>query len=178
MEKTLNRMLIYAGKVLNLRVDEVILEDGKKAKREVVEHKGAAVIIPVLDDGKIVTVRQYRYPVGEELIELPAGTLEKEEAPIDAAKRELLEETGYMAKDVQELACFYSSPGFCNEKMHLFLATNLVEGAQKLESDEKVQVEVYSVDELKEMIRKGEIKDAKTIAGILYYLLLWNERTS
>ncbi|MBC7332301.1 MAG: NUDIX hydrolase [Synergistetes bacterium] len=178
MEKTLNRMLIYAGKVLNLRVDEVILEDGKKAKREVVEHKGAAVIIPVLDDGKIVTVRQYRYPVGEELIELPAGTLEKEEAPIDAAKRELLEETGYMAKDVQELACFYSSPGFCNEKMHLFLATNLVEGAQKLESDEKVQVEVYSIDELKEMIRKGEIKDAKTIAGILYYLLLWNERTS
>ncbi|KUK13174.1 MAG: NUDIX hydrolase [bacterium 42_11] len=178
MEKTLNRMLIYAGKVLNLRVDEVILEDGKKAKREVVEHKGAAVIIPVLDDGKIVTVRQYRYPVGEELIELPAGTLEKEEAPIDAAKRELLEETGYMAKDVQELACFYSSPGFCNEKMHLFLATNLVEGAQKLESDEKVQVEVYSVDELKEMIRNGEIKDAKTIAGILYYLLLWNERTS
>lgn len=178
MEKTLNKRMIYAGKILNLRVDEVMLEDGKVAKREIVEHRGAVVIVPVLNDGRIVMVRQYRYAAGEEVLELPAGTLEEGESPINCARRELLEETGYKAEEIKELISFYSSPGFCDEKIHLFLARDLREGEQKLESDERVKVEVYSIEELREKIKTGNLKDAKSIAGILYYMCFCSDEES
>ncbi len=175
MEKELEKRLIYKGRIVNLRVDEVTLPDGKKTSREVVEHRGAVVILPITDEGKIVMVRQYRYPVGEELLELPAGTLEADEDPQFCAERELAEETGYRAEKIEFLTSYYSSPGFCTEKLYLFLATGLKAGVQKLESDEKIKVELYSMDEVKERVRNGEIKDAKSIAGILYYLAFSGE---
>jgi len=177
MEKTLNRVLIYSGKVVNLRVDDVLLEDGKKAKREVVEHRGAVVIVPLLEGERIVMVKQYRYPVGEDLLELPAGTLEEGESPLEGAKRELLEETGYTAQKMTELTSFYSSPGFCDERIHLFLAKGLKAKKQDLDSDERIDVELYTLDELVNMIKGGKIRDAKSIVGILYYLLLCDEGT-
>lgn len=170
MEKRVSSKVIYSGKILNLRVDEVELEDGKNAKREIVEHRGAVVIIPVLEDGKIVMVKQYRYAVGKELLELPAGTMEKGEDPLTCAKRELLEETGYEAEKLERLITCYSSPGFCDEELHLFLATDLKDGVQNPDVDEKIKVEIYEVEKLKVMIKQGSIMDAKTIAGILYYL--------
>ncbi len=170
MEKELERSLIYKGRIVNLRVDEVMLPDGKKTSREVVEHRGAVVILPITDEGKVVMVRQYRYPVGEELLELPAGTLEIGEDPQFCAERELTEETGYKAGRMELLTSYYSSPGFCTEKLYLFLATGLKAGVQKLESDERIKVELYSMDEIKEKVKNGEIKDAKSVAGILYYL--------
>ncbi|MCS7233835.1 MAG: NUDIX hydrolase [Synergistetes bacterium] len=179
MEKALNKKILYKGKILNLRVDEVIFDDDRTATREIIEHNEAIVVVPVLDDKKIVMVKQYRYAVGEELLELPAGTLEKGETPIECAKRELLEETGYRAQKVEELTSFYSSPGFCTEKIYLFLATGLEKKEQKLDSDERIKVEIHSVEDLKEKIKTGNLRDAKSVAGILYYILFCsNERTS
>ncbi|MCD6363279.1 MAG: NUDIX hydrolase [Synergistetes bacterium] len=171
MEKELERRLVYQGRVVNLRVDEVMLPDGRRTRREVVEHRGAVVILPITRGGEIVMVRQYRYPVGEELLELPAGTLELGEDPQVCAERELTEETGYKAGSIRLLTSYYSSPGFCTERLYLFLATDLEPGSQKLESDERIKVELYSLDEVKDKVRCGEIKDAKSVAGILYYVV-------
>jgi len=156
---------VYKGKVFDIRVDE-IREGDARYKREIVVHKGSAVILPVFDDGTVALVRQYRHAAGKYLLELCAGTLEEGEDPLTGAIRELEEEIGVTAKSVEQLCEFYVSPGFLTEKMHLFLATELTDTNQQLEADEILMIERHSFPALLEMIKTGEIEDAKTIVGV------------
>lgn len=157
---------IYRGKILNVRIDR-IREDGIEYDREIVAHNGSAVVVPVFDDGTVALVRQYRHAAGEYLLEIPAGSLEKDEDPKLGAARELEEEIGVVADSIEKLTEFYVSPGFLSELMHVFVATGLTEVGQKLEYDELLTVERFSFDALLVMIRNGEIRDAKTICGII-----------
>lgn len=167
MEKTVVKNTVYSGKILNLRCDEVLLENGKTAKREIVEHPGGAAILCVLE-GKIVLVRQYRYAYQKELLEIPAGKLNKGEDPLLAAKRELEEETGLLAENMQLLFCLYPSPGYTEEIIHVYLATGVHEGRQHLDDDEFLSVTYLPVEEALEMARSGKIQDSKTLAAIFY----------
>jgi ADP-ribose pyrophosphatase len=167
LEKTLESKRVYEGRIINLRLDSVVLENGNTAMREVVEHPGAVGIVALKENGDIVMVKQYRKAVEQVLLELPAGKLEQGENPLDCAARELTEETGYTAGDLRYLVSFYTSPGFSNEIMHMFLATNLKEGKNDPDDDEMVETVEISRDRAMDMILKGEIKDGKTIAGIL-----------
>jgi ADP-ribose pyrophosphatase len=165
-EKTMKSEKIYEGKILNLRIDTVELPDKKYSKREIVEHPGAVAIVPVTDDNCIILVKQFRKPVEKSLLEIPAGKLEINEEPRETANRELKEETGYVSNKMEYLFEFFTSPGFSNEKMHLFLATGLVEGDAVPESDEFIEVVKINIDDLIKMIDRGEIVDSKTIVGI------------
>lgn len=158
---------IYTGRVLNLRVDRVRLGDGREAEREVAEHPGAAVIAPLTDGDELLMVRQFRYAVGGTLLELPAGTLEAGESPAACASRELLEEVGVQAAHWEPLATLLPSPGVMTEVMHLFLATGLAEGPRRQAGDEDLRVERVHLRDAVEMILRGEIRDAKSVAGIL-----------
>ncbi len=166
-EKTIKSDLIFNGKMINLRVDTVELPGNKMATREIVDHPGAVAIVPITNDGKIVMVTQYRKPVEESLLEIPAGKLEKNEDPSECAKRELKEETGFNAKELKHLLTLYSTPGFSNEIMYIYLATGLIEGTPNPDEDEYVSTDIFSVSDLIKKIFNGEIKDSKTIAGIL-----------
>jgi ADP-ribose pyrophosphatase len=163
--KKISSRLAYEGKVFDIRVDE-IREDDVEYKREIVVHRGSAVILPVFDDGTVALVRQYRHAAGKYLLELAAGTLEEGEDPETGAIRELEEEIGVTAGKIEKLCEFYVSPGFLTEKMHVYLATELTETKQNLEEDEILTIERHTFDQLNEMIRSGEIEDAKTIVGI------------
>lgn len=165
--RTISRKEIYKGKIISLVKDTITLPNGKIAERDVVLHNGAAAIVPIDDEGNIIFVRQFRQPAGEELLEIPAGILEKGEDPLACAKRELEEETGYQASKFSHICSMYTAIGFCTEMIHLYLAKDLFETKQNLDEDEFVNVEKYSVDEAIHMIFDGRIKDAKTIAGIL-----------
>lgn len=158
---------MYKGRIINLRLDSVVLENGNTALREVVEHPGAVGIVALKDNGDIVMVKQYRKAADQMLLELPAGKLEQGEDPADCAARELTEETGYIAANLRYLVSFYTSPGFSNEVMHMFLATGLSQGENDPDDDEMVETVEISRDRAVDMILKGEIKDGKTIAGIL-----------
>lgn len=175
IEKTMKSERIYDGKILNLRVDTVELPDKKYSKREIVEHPGAVAIIAVNEKNELIIIRQYRKAVDRVLLEIPAGKLELNEEPIESAKRELKEETGYIADKIEYVMEFYTSPGFSNEKIYLFLAQGLTEGEQELEIGEYIDVEKYSLEELMKMIKLGEIVDSKTIVGISYYYNLINK---
>jgi ADP-ribose pyrophosphatase len=164
--ETLSTETVYKGKVFDIRVDE-IREGDARYKREIVVHKGSAVIVPVFDDGTVALARQYRHAAGKSLLELPAGTLELGEDPLTGAIRELEEEIGVTAAKIEKLCEFYVSPGFLTEKMHVYLATELTEVGQKLEPDELLTIERYSFDQLNTMIQNGEIEDAKTIIGVM-----------
>lgn len=166
-EERLNSKIIFDGKMIKLRYDSVRLPNGKDATREVVEHPGAVAIVPRTDDGKFILVRQYRYAVGQELLEIPAGKLNSGEVPEIAAARELEEETGYIAKKLYKLTAVYTTPGFTNELMYLYLADQLQFSQQKLDEDEFINVETYSPSEVKALITKGLIQDAKTMVGLL-----------
>ncbi len=157
---------LYTGKVFDIRIDE-IREGDVEYKREIVVHKGSAVIIPVFEDGTVALVRQYRHAAGKYLLEICAGTLNAAEDPEIGAIRELEEEIGVRAGKVEKLTEFYVSPGFLTEKMFVFLATDLTETQQNLEDDEILTVERHSFPALLEMIRNGEIEDAKTMVGIM-----------
>jgi len=167
LEKTLESKTVYKGRIINLRLDSVVLENGNTALREVVEHPGAVGIVALKDNGDIVMVKQYRKAADQMLLELPAGKLEQGEDPADCAARELTEETGYIAANLRYLVSFYTSPGFSNEVMHMFLATGLSQGENDPDDDEMVETVEISRDRAVDMILKGEIKDGKTIAGIL-----------
>ena len=143
---------------------------GKQLERHVILHPGAITVLPVLDDGRVVLLKQYRIAVEKYLIELPAGTREPNEEPIITAGRELIEETGYAAGKIEPLTTFYSSPGILHEEMHLFLATDLKPGATALEDGEDIQIFLADIDEVRRMIFAGEIQDSKTLVGLLWYL--------
>lgn len=166
-EKTMKTEKIYEGKILNLRIDTVELPDKKYSKREIVEHPGAVAVVPITDEGDIILVKQYRKAVERELLEIPAGKLEINEEPKECVARELKEETGYTSSNIDYIFEFYTSPGFSNEKMYLFIATDLKEGEAEPETDEYIEVQKYKIAELLDMVKKGEISDSKTIIGIL-----------
>jgi len=143
--------------------------DGVEHAREVVRHPGAVTILPILDDGRVCLIRNFRVAVDQTLIELPAGTLEPGEDPAVTARRELAEETGYRAGRIERLATFLMSPGILDEKMHLYLATALEPGPMALEPGEEIEVLTTDWCEALAMVQDGRIKDAKTVAGLLYY---------
>ncbi|HZH93201.1 MAG TPA: NUDIX hydrolase [Tissierellaceae bacterium] len=165
-EKTMKCDRIYEGKILNLRIDTVELPDKKYSKREIVEHPGGVAIVALTKDNRILLVRQYRKATDKVLLELPAGKLEVNEEPKETAIRELKEETGYTAEKLEYLLECYTSPGFSSEKIYLFFGDNLEQGDQELESGEFIDVESYTVEEVKKLVDRGEIMDAKTIIGI------------
>ncbi|MFA5576046.1 MAG: NUDIX hydrolase [Tissierellaceae bacterium] len=165
-EKTMKSDKLYEGKILNLRVDTVELPDKKYSKREIIEHPGGVGIIPIADDNSIILVRQYRKAVEKFLLEIPAGKLELNEEPRVTAIRELKEETGYTTNKMDYILEFHTSPGYTNEKIYLFLATDLVKGEAMPDNGEFIEVESFSIDTLVRMIDRGEIIDSKTIIGI------------
>jgi ADP-ribose diphosphatase len=156
---------IYKGRIFDVRLD-TLREDGVEYQREIVAHHGSAVIVPLFEDGTIALVRQYRHAAEKYLWEIPAGSLEEGEDPLAGAARELEEEIGVTAARIEKLNEFYVSPGFLTEKMHLYLATGHTEVGQKLESDELIRVKRFTRSELDEMVRSGEIQDAKTLIGL------------
>jgi ADP-ribose pyrophosphatase len=166
-EERLASEYVFRGKILKIRVDTVRLPNGRTSTREVVEYAGAVAIVALDDDGRVILVRQYRYPVGEELLEIPAGKLEKDEDPLECAQRELLEETGYTARNWRLLRTYYSTPGFTSEKMHLFLARSLEKGQASTEADEFVEVELIPLKRASELIAEGVIRDGKSLVGLL-----------
>jgi len=167
-ESRLSGERIYSGRVVVLEVDRVGLPNGGESVREVIRHRGAAVVLPLLDDGRVVLVRQYRYPVGESLLELPAGTLEPAEDPLECAARELAEETGLRARTLSPLGRFYSAPGYTDETLHAVLATGLERTAGATpDRDELIETELVAPSEVARRIASGEIRDAKTIATLM-----------
>ena len=165
MEQRISSKQIYDGRVISLRVDEVV-RDGIPVVREVVEHRGAAVIVPVLEENLIVFVRQYRYAVGEDLLEIPAGTCDEGESPEDCARRELEEETGFKCGELQKILECYVAPGYSTEKLHFYLAQKLTRTKQNPEEDESLSVEMIPLSSALSKIRDGKICDAKTICAL------------
>ncbi|MDR7869996.1 MAG: NUDIX hydrolase [Tissierellaceae bacterium] len=166
-EKTMKSEKIYEGKILNLKVDTVELPDKKYSKREIVEHPGGVAIIAITEDNCLVLVNQYRKAVEGFVWEIPAGKLEVNEEPRETAIRELKEETGYEAKKLTYITEFYTTPGYCNEKIHLFLAEDLIEGESCPEAGEFIEKSIIHLDDLVKMLDRGEIVDSKTMVGIL-----------
>jgi ADP-ribose pyrophosphatase len=158
---------IYEGRIVNLREDAVALPDGRSALREVVEHADVVAIVPVDSRGNVLLVRQYRLPAEDSLLELPAGGVDEGESIEDAAQRELREETGFRADKLERLTGFFVSPGYCTEFMHLFLATDLVEDPVEGDPDEVISLERMSLVDAVSLIERGEIKDGKSIVGLL-----------
>ena len=166
LPKVIDSKTIFRGRVFEVSVDTVS-EGEKTYAREVVHHPGSAVIVPVFDDGTIALVRQYRHPAVRYLLEAPAGTLRRGEAPEEGAKRELEEELGVVSGRLEKLSEFFVSPGFCEEKMWVYLATELTETKQQLDDDEILAVVRIPFSQALSMITTGEIEDAKTIIGVM-----------
>lgn len=167
-EKTLNKNYIFNGKIINVRVDEALLPNGVTAKREVVEHPGGVCVAAVTDKDEILLVKQFRYPYGEVILEVPAGKRDrKDEDPLECGKRELREETGAVADEFISLGELYPTPGYCGEIIWLFAAKGLTFGETDPDDDEFVEVEKVPFQTAVEMVLNGEIKDAKTQTAIL-----------
>jgi ADP-ribose pyrophosphatase len=167
--KLLKSQILFKGKVFDHQVDEIEYESGNRGIREVAIHPGGAVVVPVKDDGKIILVKQFRYPLQNTLIELPAGKLDKDEDPLVCATRELEEETGYKAKEIKKLGRIYTAPGYCTEILHIYSARGLTPGNHNREEGEQgMEIFELSINEIEKMITNGEITDAKTIVGIFY----------
>lgn len=163
--------LVYDGAVAEVHHVGLRMPDGEVVSRDLIHYAGAAVILPVLPDGRIVLIRNYRFAVEERLWELPAGMLEEGEPPEACAARELIEETGYTAGRIEKLGAFYTGPGTTDENMHSFLATDLTDGKQDLERYEDIAVEIVPDETVREMVCSGEIHDGKTIATLALYWL-------
>ncbi len=169
-EKTLSSKRAYEGRSVSLRVDEVKLPGGRKSTREVVEHRACVAIVAIDSDGNALLVRQFRYPVGTELLEIPAGGIDGNENPAEAVVREMQEETGYLPGKVERLGGFYSAPGFCTEYLHFYLATDLTPGRLYAEDTESITLVPTPLKDIPGLISSGSVCDAKSIAGLLTYL--------
>jgi len=168
--RLIEKQVIFDGSKVRLELHHLENEEGKRSRREVCVHSGAVVILATRDDGKVLLIRNRRYAAGGKyLIELPAGTLEKNEDPMNCAGRELLEETGYLAGRLQPLGAFYSSPGILSERMYAFAAFDLEKQQTALEEGEDIELMPTSLEDAIEMIRTGEIEDGKTIATLLMF---------
>ena len=168
--KRLSRDLIAHGAIIDYYQDTIRVPNGNIAKWDFIQHKGAAAVVPVDDEGRLIMVKQYRNALERYTLEIPAGGLQTaKEHTLDAAVRELEEETGYKAEHVELLISIYTTVAFCNEKIDIYLATGLTPGKQHLDEDEYVQVGAYTVEELTKMIFAGEIQDSKTVAAIMAY---------
>jgi ADP-ribose pyrophosphatase len=168
--KVLSSTILYEGPVFGIRRDEVIEPTGVRTTREFITHPGSVVVLPVLPDGRILLIRQYRHAARQYLWELVAGRIDAGENPREAAERELIEETGFRAKRFRIFLDVFPTPGFLEERMFILLAEELTAGEAEPEEDEKIISHPYKPKELEEMIRSGKLRDAKSIAGILYYL--------
>jgi ADP-ribose pyrophosphatase len=166
-ETRLSTETVFEGKIVTVRVDAVSLPNGVKAVREVVEHRPAVAIVPFDDNGEVILVSQFRYPVGEQLLEVPAGIIEVSETPEQCADRELQEEIGYRAREMRSLGSFWTAPGFSDELMYAFVATGLEPSRLESDEDEDITVVRVPVSRIREMIEAGEIRDSKTIAALL-----------
>ena len=156
--------------MIDLTVDRITTASGMQAVREVVAHPGGATVVPVFSNGDVLLVEQFRYPMQRSLLELPAGKIDPGETPEETAARELEEEVGFRAGRLEKLAAFYTTPGFCNELLHLFVARDLQPGRSGGDEDEELSVHRYSPNELERLVRSGKIVDAKTLIG-LHFLL-------
>ncbi|MBQ7916022.1 MAG: NUDIX hydrolase [Firmicutes bacterium] len=159
--------LMFNGRILKVYKDEVLLDNGMEVTREVMRHQGAAAVVPITDNGEVILVKQYRYAVGKEMLEIPAGLLEPGEEMAVCAARETEEETGYKPMELIHLYDFFSSPGYCTERIGIFAARQLVPSRQHLDADEDVEVVVMPLEEAIEMIKRGEIVDGKTVAALM-----------
>lgn len=160
---------VFSGTRFDVASVQIDGKKGNKIQREVVLHPGAVVILPLLDPEHLVMIRNRRFAVGKELWELPAGTLEPKEPPLETAKRELIEETGYQAAEMNPLTVFYTTPGFCNEVMYGYVASGLSYVGQALEETEQIIVEIVSWQSALSMVKEGTIVDAKTLTTLLFY---------
>lgn len=161
---------IFEGHVFDIKVDQIEYDSGNKGVREVIMHNGGAVVLPITKEGKVVFVKQYRYPFDEFMYELPAGKLEKNEDPEKCATRELTEETGYTSDKVSYLGKIYTSPGFCDEILYIYLAEDLIPGEHNREEGEDgMEMFELTMDEVDKMIADGKIVDGKSISGLYYY---------
>lgn len=174
VEKTIATKKIFNGKIISLQVDDVRLPNGKTSKREIVKHSGAVAVIPITDDGKIIFVEQYRKPLEKSLVEIPAGKLELGEEPEITAVRELEEETGYTTDHLTYITSFYTSPGFADEIMYIYLAKQLklLENPVAGDDDEFVEKVILTLDEAKQYVKEERIHDAKTVYALLYVELM------
>ena len=161
---------VYDGALVKLDVDEVEEPGGVRATREVIRHQGSVAALAVKGDGSIVLVRQFRYAVGEALWELPAGKLDGDEKPEDGIQRELREEIGQRAERLEKIAFFYTTPGFCDEAMHLFRATGLRPDKAEADEDERIEIGTFTLDQARTMIATGELREGKTLVAILLEL--------
>lgn len=174
--RRVKRELAYQGTVLKVYCDHMEFENGNTAKFDYIHHDGAAAVVPVMDDGKILMVRQFRNALDRHTLEIPAGKLDDPNEPgIVCATRELEEETGYKSNDLEWLINVRTTVALCNEKIEIFLAKNLIPSKQNLDEDEYIDVKAYTVEELKEKIFSGEIEDSKTISAILAYDAKYNK---
>ena len=169
-EKTLRRQYIYEGRIIKVRIDTVAMADGRHTTREIVEHPDAVVVVALDAEDNVLLVNQYRTPLGKNLLEIPAGGIEKKEDAKAAVIREMQEETGYKPQKLVFLTGFYSTPGFSNEYLHLFLATDLTPSRLHAEDTAAIELVRVPVSQITEFITSGRIQDAKTIAGLLLYL--------
>ncbi len=169
-EKVLSSKLIYAGRAVRLRVDTVRLSGGRETTREIVEHSDCVAVIPVDAEGNVLLVEQFRHATGKELLEIPAGGIEPGEDAEEAVCRELREEIGYLPNRIERLGGFYSAPGYCSEYLHLYLANDLVPSQLHAEDTEEIRVIRVPVGQIPELIASGRICDAKSIAGLFFFL--------
>lgn len=170
-EKTIDSQSIFEGRIIKVRLDTVLLPNGKQSTREIVGHASAVAVVALDEEDKMIMVRQYRKPVEQMVLEIPAGIMEKGEEPLESACRELEEETGYKADHWEELGSFFTGPGFTDERIYLFLATGLHGGTTNPDEDEFLDLCRFPLSELEGMLKRGEIIDAKTIIGLQWALL-------
>ena len=168
-EMSFEERTVYSGRIVTLRVKYVAGSDGRQHLREIVEHKPAAAVVAVDDMGQVLLVRQLRPAVQAHILELPAGLIDPGEEPIEAARRELREETGFVARELRPLVAFYTSPGFTDELVHIFAASKLVEDVTQHDEDEEIELVRLPLQEAQERVLHCEISDAKTVTGLLAY---------
>lgn len=174
VERLIEGGQVYCGNFLDVRRDRVLLPDDREAQREYIRHPGAVMVVPLLDDGRLLMERQYRYPMGRVLLEFPAGKLDAGEAPLVCGQRELLEETGYSAAEWAYAGVLHNAIAYSDEGIHIFFARGLTRGTQKLDDGEFLELVTHTVEDLDRMAVSGELTDAKTLIGLLW-LQRWQQ---